>query len=893
MYRSVCALVLGVALGCGGGGSDLPDARVAPLETVIDEAPPASTNVAVARFAFHASRDATFTCRVDDAVVPGCTSPFEIEVDDGAHTFTVAAADLPEVGAAVDDTPAIAVWSLDRVAPETTLLGGPADVDNASSPRFFFTSADPDATFLCALDGGEPVACTAPWQIGPLAAGTHTVVIVAVDAAGNLDPSPLEITWTIDLSVPDTIIDAGPAALVGATAEELVFSAPDAGPGATFACSVDGAAFAACTSPLPLTGLATGLHVAQVQVTSAAGTVDPSPATWIWEVDATAPVVALVGVPAATSYDRTPTFATLVSEDHGPVTWTCTLDGGAPIACGSPWTPTPLAFGAHTVVVAATDVVGNTGSDTYSWTVASLCATNNGGCGSATTTACAQPDDVAVCTCQPGYVDVAGTCDRPWVQDAYLKASNTDAGDVFGIGWALSGDGTRLAVGAPYEASAATGVDGNQLDNTAGFSGAVYIFVRTGGVWSQEAYLKASNTGAGDYFGWSVALSDDGSRLVVGAPREASNATGVGGNQASNTASQAGAAYVFTRTGSVWSQEAYLKASNTGASDQFGQTVAISGDGVRIAVAAVGEASAAPGVGGNQADNTAFNAGAVYVFARAGTWAQEAYVKATAPDDSDLFGYYALALSTDGSRLAVGASGEDSGATGVGGDDSDDSVDGAGAAYVYDRVGTTWSVGAYLKASNPEASDSFGYELALSGDGTRLAITAYNEDSAATGVGGDQSSNATANAGAAYVFAWSGTAWSQEAYVKATNPGPNDYFGWSVTLSGVGDRLVVGAINEASAAVGVNGDQTSNAAGGARAAYVYHRGGSPGAPHADLKASNTGGGDRFGGVSLSTDGKLLAVSADSEDGAATGVGGDQSSNAAANAGAGYVLRLNE
>jgi uncharacterized Zn-binding protein involved in type VI secretion len=127
-----------------------------------------------------------------------------------------------------------------------------------------------------------------------------------------------------------------------------------------------------------------------------------------------------------------------------------------------------------------------------------------------------------------------------WSQQAYLKASNTDAGDVFGVPVTLDGD--TLAVGAVLESSNATGVDGDQADNTAGGSGAVYVFTRSGRTWSQQAYLKASNTDAGDRFGWSVAL--DGDTLAVGARLEDSNATGVDGDQADNSADDSGAMYV-------------------------------------------------------------------------------------------------------------------------------------------------------------------------------------------------------------------------------------------------------------------------------------------------------------------------------------------------------------
>ena len=131
---------------------------------------------------------------------------------------------------------------------------------------------------------------------------------------------------------------------------------------------------------------------------------------------------------------------------------------------------------------------------------------------------------------------------------------------------------------------------------------------------AQQAYLKASNTGASDFFGASVAIS--GNTVVVGAYGEDSAATGVNGNQADNSAIDSGAAYVFVRSGSTWTQQAYLKASNTGASDFFGASVAISGD--TVVVGAYDEDSAATGVNGNQANNSAVDSGAAYVFVRIG-----------------------------------------------------------------------------------------------------------------------------------------------------------------------------------------------------------------------------------------------------------------------------------
>jgi len=278
--------------------------------------------------------------------------------------------------------------------------------------------------------------------------------------------------------------------------------------------------------------------------------------------------------------------------------------------------------------------------------------------------------------------DGAGT----WAQQAYVKASNTNANDWFGQSLALAGDGDTLVVGAYGEDSNSVGIDGNQLGNSAGDAGAAYVFVRDGaGVWGQQAFVKASNTGVSDWFGIRVAISGDGDAVAVGAFQEDSNATGIGGNQASNTANGAGAAYVFERNGmGAWSQAAYVKATNTDSFDFFGYAVALSGDGDVLAVGSLFEAGSATGIGGNEADDDAASAGAVYTFVRdgLGAWAPRSYVKASNTDAGDDFGA-STALSGDGHVLAVGASGEASNATGVGGNQANDVVGAAGAVYLY------------------------------------------------------------------------------------------------------------------------------------------------------------------------------------------------------------------
>lgn len=214
-----------------------------------------------------------------------------------------------------------------------------------------------------------------------------------------------------------------------------------------------------------------------------------------------------------------------------------------------------------------------------------------------------------------GLLVHAQVAESSLVQDAFLKASNSEAGDFFG--WSVVIDGNTAAVGAVGE----RGDGSSQSDNSRGASGAVYVFVKSSGIWVQQAYLKSGNIDIEDGFGLSLALSGD--TLVVGAPYEDSAATGIDGDGDDNLAPDAGAAYAFTRSGSTWTQEAYLKASNTETGDQFGHSVAIDGD--RVLVGAWLESSNAVNVDGDQSNNDAPEAGAVYAFQRTGSaWAQTA-----------------------------------------------------------------------------------------------------------------------------------------------------------------------------------------------------------------------------------------------------------------------------
>jgi HJR/Mrr/RecB family endonuclease len=408
-----------------------------------------------------------------------------------------------------------------------------------------------------------------------------------------------------------------------------------------------------------------------------------------------------------------------------------------------------------------------------------------------------------------------------WSQQAYVKASNTGSGDFFGSSVALSADGSTLAVGAHRERSIASGIDGNQADDSAVFAGAAYVFTRTAGNWSQQAYVKASNARASSAFGYHLQLAADGNTLAIGAPQESSNATGVNGNQTDTSMTFAGAVYVFTRSGTVWSQQAYLKASNTQADSEFGGAVALSADGTTLAVGASTEDSNATGINGNQADTSLNAAGAVYVFTRTGaTWTQQAYVKASNTRASALFGVN-LALSADGSTLAVDSWAESSNATGIGGSQADTGTTNAGAVYVFTRAAGAWSQQAYVKASNTRANAEFSRGLALSSDGNKLAVGSRYETSGATGINGNQADTSAANAGAVYLFTRTGAAWSQQAYIKASNTGAGDTFGSRLALSADGTTLAVAAAGEGSQASGIDGNQADNSASNAGAVYLY------------------------------------------------------------------------
>lgn len=471
----------------------------------------------------------------------------------------------------------------------------------------------------------------------------------------------------------------------------------------------------------------------------------------------------------------------------------------------------------------------------------------------------------------------------------YFKASNADEGDRFGGSVALSADGNTFAIAAGAESSNAQGINNDQNNNLSSESGAVYIFSNEINGWTQQAYVKASNTDVSDLFGSSLDISADGSTLVVGAYKEQSNTKGINGDQSDNSANGSGAVYVFSRDNGIWSQQAYIKASNTDIDDNFGMSVSISADGNTLALGASNEDSNSVGVNGDQLNNLNKDSGAVYVFVREGVnWSQQAYLKASNSNSNHYFGG-SVALSEDGSTLAVGARSESSSSTGVNGNEADSSAAGSGAVYVFIRESLDWRQQAYIKASTVDAFDQFGFSVAISGDGHTLAVGAFAEDSSSSAINGDESDNSAFGSGAAYVFVRSNHLWSQQAYIKPSNMDAVDRFGMNLALSLDGNMLAVGSNGEDSNAVGINQDDTDNSLDLSGAVYIFVRENTDWTQKAYVKASNTESGNQFGiSMSLSADGKTLAVGAYFEGSSAQNINGDQNNNDAPKSGAVYV-----
>lgn len=420
------------------------------------------------------------------------------------------------------------------------------------------------------------------------------------------------------------------------------------------------------------------------------------------------------------------------------------------------------------------------------------------------------------------YIYVRTNKQSNWTFQAKVKPTQLGAGDLFGSTLGLSDNGSTLVVGSPLEDGSGTGINPAH-NNSAADAGAAYVFTRSGTTWAQQAYIKADNTGTGDWFGVSVSVSGDGNTVAVGAYQEDGNGTGINppGNEG---ATDAGAVYVYSRNVTVWSQQAYIKASNTGTGDLFGRSVSLSTDGNTLAVGASGEDGSNAGINPVQ-NNSASNAGAAYVFTRSGTaWSQEAYIKSVnIPRAGNGFGS-TVALSGDGNTLAVAAIGESGSGKGVN-PGANTSAKDAGAAFTYTRSGSTWSNGAYLKASNTGAGDKFGWTLSLSKNGNVVAVGATHEDCNIPCINGTDNNNRT-SVGAVYLYHLAGSNWvSSFKLSRITNMGNAVYLyvgRGGLALDATGNTVGIGVAGEDGSATGINGTPNQNATN-AGAVITYTR----------------------------------------------------------------------
>jgi len=415
---------------------------------------------------------------------------------------------------------------------------------------------------------------------------------------------------------------------------------------------------------------------------------------------------------------------------------------------------------------------------------------------------------------------------------AYLKAGSPSESDLMGT--AIDLDGDTLVVATYLDDSSATRIDGDEANDDARDTGAAYVYVRNGGGWTRQAYLKASDAMPNDRMGGQAAISGD--TLVLGAL--SADASGI-----SSIAPRPGHARVFVRSGGMWKEQAKLSPKDGTAADWFGYGVSIEGDTIVVG---------APHFGGR-----ADSGGTAYVFTRTGeTWTEVSTVRPRNPVASSMFGSN---VAIRGDTLLVAAEQEASG---------------QGAVYVFARNAGGWMELQRLAADEPADSKNFGYGMALRG-GT-LAV----------GAPGAAESSLFSAAGSVYLFERSAGEFRPNGVLHATVPRTSDYFGCSVCLT---DRtLVVGASGDDSGGRGVAADPARGGGDLSGAAYLFTRDASGWTSPTFLKSSNSDPRDGFGfGVSCSETG--VAVSAPFESSRASGLGGDGSDNSRLNSGAFYLF----
>lgn len=388
---------------------------------------------------------------------------------------------------------------------------------------------------------------------------------------------------------------------------------------------------------------------------------------------------------------------------------------------------------------------------------------------------------------------------QDWQEVLDAAASDGASSDLFGNSVAIDGD--YAIVGAFSE------------DN----KGAAYIFERSGGTWSEVQKIVASDKATFDNFGASVAISGD--YAIVGARDEEHDEGGA------NELNDAGSAYIFERSGSTWSEVQKIVASDRAADDLFGYSVAISGD-----YAIVGAYQEDEDVAGT---NPLSSAGSAYIFERSGgTWSEVQKIVASDRAADDDFG---RSVSISGVYAIIGAYGEDEDASGA------NTLISPGSAYIFERSGGTWTQMQKIVASDRASVDNFGYSVAISGD--YVIVGAYLEYHDAAGA------NSVFRAGSAYIFEQSGGTWTQMQKIVASDRAANDYFGYSVAISG--EYAIVGAYQEDEDAAGAN---TLSSAG---SAYVFEQCGGTWSEKQKIVASDRAIDDDFGWFVAISDNQAL------------------------------------
>ncbi len=355
--------------GNGAGSLSITYDSTAP-DTSISSQPVNPTNQQGASFTFTSTEaGSTFECQMDAAGYSSCTSPktYSSLTTGQTHTFSVRAIDA---AGNTDASPASYSWVIDTTAPNTSITGQPVNPSNQQSASFTFSSSEAGSTFECQMDAAGYSSCTSPKTYSSLSAGqTHTFSVRSTDTAGNIDDTPASYSWLIDTAAPDTSITGKPLNPTNQTGASFTFSVTKAG--STFECRIDGGGYSACSSPATYSSLAAGqTHTFDVRATDTAGNTDPTPATYSWMIDTTAPDTSITDEPVNPTDQTSASFS--FSANEAGSTFECRIDGGAYTACTSPATYSSLAGNqTHTFDVRATDTAGNTDptSAAYSWMI--------------------------------------------------------------------------------------------------------------------------------------------------------------------------------------------------------------------------------------------------------------------------------------------------------------------------------------------------------------------------------------------------------------------------------------------------------------------------------------------------------------------------------------------